>query len=704
MQSQDVATRPEETPGPVVDVEQAEAALMEHYPRLVRLAYLVLPPKLGTGRRVLTAHALAQRALPRSRSTAPAATAVRLPGQRGPGDGGPVTDPGYALVRERVLRTALEACLPLRRMAWPRRAQLPALLPHVWGLRLFPRSGGTGELALEQRLSALSPAGRAACALLGPERLTEDEAFDLLDAAGVDDPDAALDEATGPGGGDAPAAETVRLLSSPEFDPCVLHARPTDLLRRRQHLRAAGVAAAAVLVCGALLGMPGDGWGPDGAAAPPYARNPAGQAALDPERLMTVAPAAWRSAARRDFAVWPARGSLVRDRELLRRALAVWARPGRQVHVSATPGTPAGAPPGPPRLLYAGRVDGARVVLLYDGMRIARYAEPAHGTAGAALDFSRVDGPAEGESDAVVLDRSDGNVRYLTAPWVRSTAVRDLLKPQSPAKPLHRTADGVTEPMAGPPVRGGCSSWRTLQVRPADDGSPDSGASDASGTGDGVTGNGVTGESGTGNGLAGNGLAGNGLAGNGSSGGGRLLTDLGELTPAHLTAGRPGSPGEATGEQALADWSATACSLAALRSEGVRTVNAWPYAQQQLPEGNGQAAWLCTRADTWRGTGTRVLAQVRTPGNTAAAIAAQARDTPDCGSRAPRVLAGVLWKSQAGTWYLLGAGSENVASVRASGDVDGSAEGNVLAVPAEQGAKARLDGTLTDGDKLEPLH
>lgn len=46
MQSQDVAPRP--APGSsadrTVDVEQAEAALVEHYPRLVRLAYLVLPP------------------------------------------------------------------------------------------------------------------------------------------------------------------------------------------------------------------------------------------------------------------------------------------------------------------------------------------------------------------------------------------------------------------------------------------------------------------------------------------------------------------------------------------------------------------------------------------------------------------------------------------------------------------------------------
>ncbi|WP_461030902.1 hypothetical protein, partial [Streptomyces sparsus] len=54
-------------PGPV-DVERAEAALIEHYPRLVRLGYLVLPASLGRHERTLTAHALVQRALPRGRA------------------------------------------------------------------------------------------------------------------------------------------------------------------------------------------------------------------------------------------------------------------------------------------------------------------------------------------------------------------------------------------------------------------------------------------------------------------------------------------------------------------------------------------------------------------------------------------------------------------------------------------------------------
>ncbi|MBW5425273.1 hypothetical protein GKQ77_27555, partial [Streptomyces sp. BG9H] len=316
-------------PAPVLDVEQAEAALVEHYPRLVRLAYLVLPPSLGRNRRVLTAHALTQRALPRGRKSG---TAVAIPSQQR-GGGPHLRDPGYAYVRLQVVRGALDAGLPLTWKALPRRAQLPPLLPQVRGLRLFPRAGGADELALDQRLAKLSGPARAAYVLRGLEGLDDAGVCTVLTAAGCDDVDDALDEAD-------EVEARYALLASPEFDPCSLQARPTDLMRRRQHMKAAGVAALATLVCGALLGMPGEGWGPDGAAAPPYARNPAAQAALDPGQLTVATTSAWKRSARTDFSVWPARGNLTGDRELLRRALAVWARPGGTVQVSATPGTP----------------------------------------------------------------------------------------------------------------------------------------------------------------------------------------------------------------------------------------------------------------------------------------------------------------------------------------------------------------------------
>ncbi|WSQ08562.1 hypothetical protein OG604_12720 [Streptomyces sp. NBC_01231] len=648
MQSQDVAPRPGRPSSsaassasscdPLVDVEQAEAALVEHYPRLVRLAYLVLPPGLGRGRRVLTAHALAQRALPRGRTPAPV-----IPAQSTGRDG----DPGYALVRLQVLRTALEAGLPLRRLAWPKRSQLPPALPQVWGLKLFPRSGGADELALDQRLSALSGPARAAYVLRGLEKLPDSDVRKVLKAAGVDGVDAALSEAGG-------VAARYALLESPEFDPCSLQARPTDLLRRRQHTKAALAAVAAVAVCGALLGLPGDGWGPDGAAAPTYARNPAAQAALDPARVTKVAVTAWETSARTDFSVWPARGGLTGDRALLRRALAVWARPSESVRVSATPGTPSGGPAGPPQLLYAGTMDAVRVVILYDGLRIARYAEPKDSTKGAALDLARVDGATGTEATAVVLSRTDGNVRYLTAPWVKQAAERDLLKPGSGAMDLSLTG-GVTARLSGPAAQSGtCTSWNVLQLTDV-------------------------------------------------SGGTRLMTDLSELVPAHLTTGRPGSTHEASGAAGLRTWAPFACSLSAVRAAGVRGVNAWEYATQPLPDMTGWAAWSCTRAETWRGDGTRVLAQFQTPGAASGAVATMAENVPACGPRDPHVLAGVLWKSEAGSWYLLAAGSRGTTSITATGAAGGSAQGNLLTVKTKQGARADLKGTLRDGRSINGL-
>ncbi|MFE5947801.1 hypothetical protein [Streptomyces sp. NPDC056480] len=718
-------------PSPVgpVDVEQAEAALVERYPRLVRIAYLVLPPSLGRNRRVLTAHALVQRSLPRRRVAGPAVPEPRLAED--------AVDPGYAYVRGEVLRQALVAGLPLRRLALPRRAQFPPLLPHVWGLRLFPRVGGADELALDQRLSRLSGPGRAAYVLRGLERQGDAEVLRVLAAAGVADPTSALAEAdaledgpetpdegpdggpdgtrppagggagagsagtgpygrsdrvgeqpgpgrgaaggtrgdrpgpdgpTGPAGRDAaPAAgkrppavppgrrrSGVALLESDEFDPCALQARPTDLLRRRQHARAGIVAVAALLVCGALLGLPGDGWGRNGAAAPSYARNPAAEAALDPGALKRVGPAVWPASTRQDFSVWPARGALAGDRALLRRALAVWARPGASVRSSATPGTPVGPPMGPPQLLFAGVVDGARVVLLHDGLRAVRYAEPVGGTAGAALDFARTDGADAVGSAALVLSRAAGNVRYLTAPWVKETAVRDLLAPGEDARPLGRDAGGVTEPMTSPALAKGCTRWNTLQVR-------------------------------DGSGL-------------------RMLADLGELAPARLLWGPPAAPADVTDPEAREAWARTACQLAAVRAHGVRSVNAWRFARQPLPEGAGRGTWLCTRAETWRGTGSRVLAQFLVPSPTVpAALAARSEGSPACGVRDPRVLAGVLWQAPGGGWYVLAAGSPDFTALETSGGVKGRSDGPLLAVRAAAGARADLDGTLPDGTRVSAL-
>ncbi|GAA0434051.1 hypothetical protein [Streptomyces luteireticuli] len=636
MEQQATAPRPraalDAAVGPALDIDRAEAALIEHYPRLVRLGYLVLPPALGRHRRVLAAHALVQRALPRTRPEA--------------GEPAPAGDPGYAYVRLRVLRAALDAARPRGRFALPRAGQLPPLLPQVWGLRLFPRSGGADELALDQALGRLSAPARAAFVLRALELGADREVRALLEAAGVEDPGAAVAEATAlrvP-----PGSREGTLLKSVEFDPCSLQARPTDLMHRRRHLRAAAIGVAAAAVCGALL-LSFTGGNPDGAAAPPYARNAAAEQALDPGLLTRAEPGVWKSADRPGFASWPARGSRTDDEALLRRALAVWARPGDGVQVTATPGTPSGPAAGPAQLLYAGDVDSAAVVLLYDGLRVVRYAEArsGDGSGAAALDFARADAADTDTAAAVVVGRTDGNVRYLTAPWVTSAAARDLLAPGQAARPLHRNADGLTDPVAGPAATGDCRAWPALQLGP------------------------------------------------------RLVTDLGELVPARLTTGAPGATAASP-----APWSHTACQLQPLRSQGVRSVHLWHFAHQQLPGGAGAADWYCTRAETWRGTGSRAVAQFQAPGarpSDRAAVVGRAGDSPACGPRSPHALAGGLWRSPGGTWYALAAGSEDVTSLAATGGVHGTEPGPTAFWPASADARAELSGRLRDGGKVAPL-
>ncbi|MEU9487921.1 hypothetical protein AB0D83_30495 [Streptomyces decoyicus] len=633
--------------GDVIDVEQAEAALVEHYPRLVRLAYLVLPAGQGRSRRVLAAHGVVQRTLPRQRSST---RGLGLPAQRAGTDA--AIDPGYAFVRLRVLRAALAAG---RSRRWLPVAPPP--LPQVWGLRLFPRSGGADELALDQALSALSGPGRAAFVLRDLERLSAPETRRVLEAAGVAHPREALEEAERAA---TPAGSRDRsLLESPEFDPCALQARPTDLIRRRQHGRAVLTAGVAVLVCGALLGLPGEGWGPDGAAAPPYAQNAAAEAALDPGKLAVTSPTAWKGAARQDFSAWPARGDRIHDKALLRRALAVWARPGAGVQVSATPGTPAGPASGPAQLLFAGVVDHVVVVLLHDGLRVIRYAEAADGEGqsdgtGAALDFARTDGAAAASASALVVSRTQGNIRYLTAPWVKSARLTDLVKPDAAARPVTIGANGMTSAVPTPQPAEKCTTWPALRM------------------------------------------------------GSHLLTDLGELTPARLTYGTPRKPGEVTAPQARTAWARTACQLPAVRGMGVRAVNAWEFAHQPLPGGAGNAAWLCTRAETWRGAGSRTMAQIQTPAPggqpyAAGTVAARTEGGTACGPRAPRALAGVLWKAPTGQWWMLAAGSSQVTSITATGSVHGRTPGRLLSLPAKAGDRAELKGQLANGKGIRGL-
>ncbi|MER6636027.1 hypothetical protein [Streptomyces microflavus] len=663
-QPQQRSAAPTTGTGEPLGVQQAEAALVEHYPRLVRLAYVVLPPSLGRHRRVLAAHGTVQRALPGAR-TAP--DRMRVPAQsRRSSEAaqeaqGPANAP-YAWMRLRVLRTALAH--ERRPRWWPARLPAPAALrptlPVVWGLRLFPRAGGVDELALDRALSTVPGAVRAAFALQLLEGLSESSVRALLAEAGEADPAGAVRRAARLGRPDR-AGDQV-LLQSGEFDPCAVQTRPSDLLRRRHRVRAVALAAALCVVAGTLAVAAERGVrgvadeGPAAGVTVP---------ALDPAALLRTAAEQWADTSRIDFTAWSVRGDRRSDGELLGRALRAWSGPPAGVRVSTTPGTADVPPAQPPRLLFAGEVDGAAVVLFHDGgVRVVRYAEPLSGGGGAALDFARTDDADVTTGAAVVVSRTGEKARFLLAPWISETTTRDLLAPNTPSRPLEVGPDGVTAPVGRPAAGGACDSWPVLQLRSSER-----------------------------------------IVENHAF----LVTDLGDLAPAHLTyTPKPGrgaparQPREATGTEALLAWARTACSLRALSGSGVRAVNNWAFAEQRLPEGEASAEWLCTRADTWRGPG-RVLVQFLRPAaspTAPAAVVADRNDTALCSRFGQHILAGTHWKSASGRWYVLAAGSRAVDRIEATGQVRGAAGGPTLAVRAPRDASVQLTARLREGGTL----
>ncbi|MFI0978617.1 hypothetical protein ACH4SP_16665 [Streptomyces sp. NPDC021093] len=680
-----------------LSVEQAEATLVEHYPRLVRLAFITLPPPLGRHRRVLAAHGIVQRALParstRGRPFPPAVPAPRLPARRGA-----PTEPAYVTLRALVLREALS--YGARPGWWPKRGpgprQLWPVLPAVWGLRLFPAAGGADELALEQALSGTDAATRAALALRRAEGLGDAETRAGLAEAGVAEPALALRTAERlarqvlgvagesdqgncqeegreegrDGGRDGGREVAQHPLLSGEFDPCFVHTRPTDLLRRRHRVRTAGaalvVAATAAAALPVVLG--GGPRTPERIAATGTVDVALAQRVLDPRNVVRTAAGAWADTSRVDFTVWPARGDRSDDLALLGRALQVWASPARTVRISSTPGTGTEPPTAPPRLLYAGDVDGTAVVLLNDGDRTVRYAEPADGDRPPSLEFARTDDADVVTGAALVVTRDGAGTRFLLAPWIAESTTRDLLKPHSPGRGLTVRGDGVTAAVPRPAAGGTCDSWPVLQLRSSE-------------------------------------LIVEKHA--------FLLTDLGDLAPVHLTytpppgRGAPArQPREATGTAALRTWAHSACHLPSMRGVGVRAVNNWVYAQQTLPEAGGRADWVCTRADTWRGPG-RVMVQLQLPGTEPTrlgALVATAQDTASCSRFGQHVLAGAGWQAPgSGHWYLLAAGSRKVTRIEAGGGVRATAPGTTMAVRAPKGVEAQLKGRTADGGTVAGL-
>ncbi|GAA4875511.1 hypothetical protein [Kitasatospora terrestris] len=599
-----------------------EAALVHDYRRLVALAYLTLPAERGRHSRVLTAHAAVRRSLPSRRA---------LPlGRRRPADG--------TELRGRVLRTALAGRRPL--------------LPRALGLRLFPPAADGQETAFDQALRTLDGPGRAAWALRALWGCPTGETVEVLRAAGVTRAEAAAATAAAvpgppPGGWGGPGLPAA-------FDACRVQVRRTDPPTGRRVL---GAALAAVLLAATaalaprLAGADGparaDGGSADGRPAGPVTGPPGGLAALD-----TVPPDAWRHTARIDFSAWPARGDRRTDRALLGRALDAWRAAGPAAS-AAEPGTPAGPPGGDARVLYAGDVDGAAVVLLYDATRIARW------TDGEGLRLARADSSDVTTAAAVTLRRTGGTVRYLLAPWIAEAQSRPLDRPDEPAHGL-AAPDGVTAPLpaGGAP---GCPGGTLLHLRS----SPQIAEQHAF-----------------------------------------ALADVGGLLPAHLTYTPPPeqaparAPREAVGAEALRAWAAAGCAVPDA-SPGVRALNLWAFAVQQLPADAGRATWMCLRADRWAGDGSAATAVLlpaegrarRTGGAPGRACSRFEQDT----------VGWTWWRSAVGEDYLLAAGSRRVTRI----DVRGpgwQADGRTLAVRRTGPAvPVQVEARLETGFRIGPL-
>ncbi|MFE0701079.1 hypothetical protein [Streptomyces sp. NPDC058872] len=614
----------------------AEAVLVEHYPALVRLAHLILPPALGRHRRVLAAHALVQRSLTRSggtRAEAAAATdggAHRVPAPRAAGASGQTA---HDWLRIRVVRGALRP---------PFTVSAGAALPAALGLRVFPRAGGTDELALDRMLAAAAPETRAALALTVFEGLAPASVIALLRAADVNAPEQALHRAEQLRAGRDP--DVAGLLQGPEFDPSTVLLRPTDLLGRRRRFRLAALAGALSLLAGVVaVGAP--------SGSPGTAPDPVVSAVPDPVVLARVPAERWADTSRVDFTAWPARGNRTDDQDLLRRAWAAW-----------TGGTPRGAGAEQPSLLYAGSVGGAEVVLLYTGRTLVRYTEPGTGRGRPSLVEARADDSDVTTAAAVVLVREGDSTRYLLAPWIVEAGVRNLRDPGAAVRSLRVTADGTTEPVTDPAPAAGpgdCRAVPALQLRSSTRIVEDHAF---------------------------------------------LLADLGGLSPVHLTwsplpvAGSPARrPHEAAGPLGLAAWSRSACSLRLLRDSGVRSVNRWEFAAQDLPGRAGRALWVCSRADTWEGRG-RADVSLELPGRSVPVTTV--RNTAACGRFGQDVLAGTFWAAPTGTRYLLAAGSRRVTEITADAPVSADVRGRVLAVRADAMTPVRLTGRLPDGSPL----
>ncbi|MEU4509471.1 hypothetical protein AB0G05_08260, partial [Nonomuraea wenchangensis] len=306
---------------------------------------------------------------------------------------------------------------------------------------------------------------------------------------------------------------------------------------------------------------------------------------------VSAAPGAWRRGTELDLSTWAPRGALTSDAALVARALRAWGRPTGQ-------------------LLYAGRVDGATVVLARDGERVARYTE-ADGPG--RLEVFPAPRARPGGAPPLTLRATAAGSRYLVPPWVRELSAAPL-SGRSPAWRPVGIEDGVTAPV--PAAGGRCLRGPMLRLR-APEIAP-------------------------------------GLP--------YTMLDLGGISPAE--AGY--RPPEAGLPDEFSVWKGLGCA-AEWPAGGAEVAAAWEFWRGALPEG-ARGRWVCLRlADARGGSLVRGVLFSTHGGRTSALRTGGRSDSWDCSRLRRDVVGGAWWRAPSGRHYYVAAGSRRVARITLDG-------------------------------------
>ncbi|TDC69396.1 hypothetical protein E1200_08725 [Actinomadura sp. GC306] len=474
--------------------------------------------------------------------------------------------------------------------------------------RLFAEPAPAPRGPVREALAELPPHERLAY-LLRMDGLTVPEVTAELDPhrptgfGDVERAAAAVDARTG-------LDEAAQRVEIEAFEPDLVRLRPPSARPGWRVAAAVAVAVALLAAAGSVLTRPGE------AAGGPAA----------------IGPGAWRETPAPSISEWPAQGGLRHDTALLRRAAGAWRAHHRH------------PPVGRVFVLYAGRVDGASLVVLRDtpGVRdapsVAQYFERRM-----SRGVESVRGLRTGAGQLIMLGMT---WRFLVPPWLRDVRAA-VPAERAPAWLPLEVRDGLSDPLPWDWFTPGCQNYVVFRMtfRPA-----------AGGTA-------------------------------------RPVTQLSSHDP-RAAAPRVWFPGRPEPEEEFrrAALRAVACEGAATLSEsGDLWLNRlW---SGELPDGGGRATLLTVDASAPEAVpGTAVLVS-----DGGRVLSARGRTNSDTTPSAASTTA-VLWWRSPRRWHLLAAAGPRVARLEAVGEL-----GRHVGDPARPGREPPLvvPGPRTGGPDPE---